>query len=583
MSMNPSVPGASIFAALRGSATLVPLKERLFAAVWIASLVSNFGSLVQAVGASWLMTSIAPSPDIVALVQAAVALPILMFSLPAGAVADIWRRRTVMLIAQCFMLVVSVSLAALTHFGTVLPWSLLAFTFALGTGAALYGPAWQAAVGELVPRQQIPAAVALNSLGFNVARALGPALGGAIVAAMGAEAAFLFNALSYIALIVVLARWKPPAVEQRLPPENMGPAMIAGLRYAALSLVIRAVLVRTFAFGLCGSAIWALLPLVARHLLAGGPLTYGVLLGALGIGAIIGAMLSTPLRQRLGGEAVVRIAVPLFGVCAIACAFSTALPLLIIALTAAGAGWVMALSTFNVVVQMSSPRWVMGRAMSVYQMMTFGGMALGSWLWGLLADYLNVSVSLAVSGVAMLASVLLALSFRLPAYEHLNMEPSGAWPEPEVTLDFDPQSGPVIVSEEYRIAPGDVPAFLAAMRILRRNRRRDGARRWMLTQDVADPQVWLERFEVATWLDHMRQHHRVTVADRTAELRVRNLHQGPTPPRICYFLERPLAAVGTTPTRPSKSQADTSQTGTPRADKAQANETMANETLAKGR
>lgn len=554
MSMNPSVPGASIFAALGGSSTLVPLKGKLFAAVWIASLVSNFGSLVQAVGASWLMTSIASSPDIVALVQAAIALPILLFSLPAGAIADIWRRRTVMLIGQCFMLVVSVSLAVLTHFGTVVPSTLLAFTFALGVGSALYGPAWQAAVSELVPRQQIPAAVALNSLGFNVARALGPALGGAIVAAIGPEAAFLFNAVSYIGLIVVLLRWKPPAVEQRLPPENMGPAMVAGLRYAGLSLVIRAVLVRTFAFGLCGSAIWALLPLVARHLVGGGPLTYGVLLGALGIGAIAGAFLATPLRQRLGGEALVRIAVALFGLCALACAFFTAIPPLLIALMIAGAGWVMTLSSFNVVVQMSSPRWVMGRAMSVYQMMTFGGMALGSWFWGVLADHLGISLSLGLSGIAMLASLLLALSFRLPAYEHLNMEPSGAWPEPNVILDFDPQSGPVIVSEEYRIAPDDVPAFLAAMRVLRRNRRRDGARRWMLTQDVADPQVWLERFEVATWLDHMRQHHRVTVADRTAELRVRNLHKGSTPPRIRYFLERPLAAVATAENRPTNPQ-----------------------------
>lgn len=554
MSMNPSVPGASIFAALRGSATLVPLKHRLFAAVWIASLVSNFGSLVQAVGASWLMTSIAPSPDIVALVQAASALPILLFSLPAGAIADIWQRRTVMLIAQVLMLTVSASLAALAHFGTILPWSLLAFTFALGTGAALYGPAWQAAVGELVPRHEIPPAVALNSLNFNVARSIGPAIGGAIVAAAGPEAAFTFNALSYIGLIVVLARWRPPAVERRLPPESMGPAMIAGLRYAALSLTIRAVLVRTFAFGLCGSAIWALLPLVARHLVGGGPLIYGVLLGALGIGAIIGAILSTPLRQHLGSEAVVRGAVALFGVCAIVSAFFTALLPLILALIAAGAGWVMALANFNVVVQMSSPRWVMGRAMSVYQMMTFGGMALGSWLWGVVADHLNVSISLAVSGAAMLLSLLLAWSFRLPAYEHLNLEPSSAWPEPQVTLDFDPQSGPVIVSAEYKIAPDDVPAFLAAMRTLRRNRRRDGARRWMLTQDVADPQVWLERFEVATWLDHMRQHHRVTVADRTAEMKVRDLHQGPLPPRVRHFLERPLAAVGTTEPRPANSQ-----------------------------
>jgi MFS family permease len=556
MSMNPSVPGASIFAALRGSATLVPLKHRLFAAVWIASLASNFGSLVQTVGASWLMTTIAPSPDIVALVQAATALPILLFSLPAGAVADIWQRRTVMLVAQSLMFIVATGLAILSQVGTITPGLLLAFTFALGTGAALYGPAWQAAVGEMVPRDKIPAAVALNSLGFNLARSLGPAIGGAIVAAAGPEAAFVFNAVSYLALIVVLIRWKAPPVEHRLPPESMIPAIAAGLRYATLSLVIRAVLVRTFAFGLCGSAIWALLPLVARHLVGGGPLTYGILLGALGIGAILGAILSTPLRQRLGGEMLVRGAVATFGLCTIAAAFIVDLVPLAIVLTAAGAGWVMTLSTFNVVVQMSSPRWVMGRAMAVYQMMTFGGLALGSWMWGVLADGLGIATSLALAGAAaVLLGLLLERRFRLPAYEQLNLEPSSAWPEPQVSLDFDPQSGPVIVTAEYKIAPKDVPAFLKAMRILRRNRRRDGARRWMLTQDVADPETWLERFEVATWLDHMRQHHRATVSDRTAENVVLALHKGPTPPRVRHFLERPLAAFGTERAQPASAQA----------------------------
>jgi MFS family permease len=556
MSMNPTVPGASIFAALRGSATLVPLKHRLFAAVWIASVTSNFGSLVQTVGASWMMTTIAPSPDIVALVQAATALPILLFSLPAGAVADIWDRRTVMLIAQSLMLVVAAGLAVLAQVGTITPGLLLAFTFALGTGAALYGPAWQAAVGDLVPRNEIPAAVALNSLGFNLARSLGPAIGGAIVAAAGPEAAFIFNAVSYVALIVVLAKWKPPPVERRLPPESMVPAIAAGLRYAALSLVVRAVLVRTFAFGLCGSAIWALLPLVARHLVGGGPLTYGILLGALGVGAILGAIVSTPLRQKLGGEIVVRGAAATFGLCTLSAAFITGLVPLAIVLTAAGAGWVMTLSTFNVVVQMSSPRWVMGRAMAVYQMMTFGGLALGSWMWGVLAHKLGISTSLAFAGgAAIVLGLLLARRFRLPPYEQLNLEPSSAWPEPQVGLDFDPQSGPVIVSVEYKITPDHVPAFLSAMRILRRNRRRDGARRWMLTQDVADPQTWLERFEVATWLDHMRQHQRATVADRTAENAVVALHEGPTAPRVRHFLERPLAAFGTERERPARAQA----------------------------
>src|SRR3954453_4206497 len=287
------------------ASTLAPFRHRIFLAIWTASLVSNFGSLIQGVGASWLMTSIAPSADMVALVQAASSLPIMLFSLLAGAAADLWDRRNIMLVAQAAMLLISAALSFLAYLGLVTPWLLLGLTFLLGCGAALYGPAWQSSVGEQVPRDVLPAAVALNSLGFNIARTVGPAIGGSVVAAASAQAAFLLNALSYIGLIVVLLTWKRPAVPSPLPPENVGAAMAAGLRYVRLSPTIRTVLVRSLAFGLCGSAVWALMPLIARDLVGGGPLTYGLLLGAFGAGAVAGALVSTGLRERYAPEGVV--------------------------------------------------------------------------------------------------------------------------------------------------------------------------------------------------------------------------------------------------------------------------------------
>src|SRR5262245_58673295 len=275
------------------AATLAPFKSRIFLAIWTASLISNLGSLIQAVGASWLMTSIAPSPDMVALVQASTALPILLLSLPSGAIADIWDRRIIMLIAQSLMLTVSAALAAIAYFGHITPWTLLSLTFLLGCGAALYGPAWQSSVGEQVPREEVPAAVSLNSLAFNLARTAGPAVGGLIVAAAGPPAAFLVNAVTYIGLLVVLSTWRRKVPVQTLPPESMTTGMQAGLRYVRLSPVICTVLVRGFFFGFLGSAIWALMPLIARDLLAGNALTYGILFGAFGVGAVIGALAAT--------------------------------------------------------------------------------------------------------------------------------------------------------------------------------------------------------------------------------------------------------------------------------------------------
>lgn len=529
------------------ASTLAPFSSPTFLKIWSASIVSNFGSLIQAVGASWLMTSLAPTADYVALVQASTTLPIMLLALPSGAVADIWDRRVIMLIAQGMMLAVSTALAIITFFGHVTPWTLLTLTFLIGCGTALHGPAWQSSVGEQVPREHIPAAVALNTMSYNLARTAGPAIGGIIVATAGAPFAFVVNALTYFGLIIVLATWRRPKTESHLPPETMLMAISAGLRYTRLSPAIRTVLLRGFVLGALGSAIWALMPLIARDLLGGGAATYGVLFGTFGVGAVIGALSSAAARQRFRNESLVRVSTLTFGLTAAIAAFSPWLLLTLFGFLIGGASWVLMLSTFNITVQMSSPKWVAGRALAVYQMVTFGGLAIGSWIWGEVAEDHGLQFALAVSAVLLFASALLGLKAKLPEIEALNLTPSRGPPNFSPRIELAPESGRVIVTVEYRVAEPDHAAFAQAMQEVRRIRRRDGARRWMLMQDLSDPQLWVERFHSPSWVEHLRRYHRFTVSDQEIERRAVAFHKGENPPRIRHLLERPAGAVAEMP------------------------------------
>lgn len=523
----------------RDSPTLAPFHSRVFAMIWTASLVSNFGSLIQAVGASWMMTSIAPSADMVALVQASTTLPIMLLSLASGATADIWDRRLVMLIAQILMLCVSLALTITAYMGQITPWTLLALTFLLGCGTALYGPAWQSSVGEQVPRPHLASAVALNSLSFNIARTVGPAIGGIIVANAGPPVAFLTNALSYVALIVVLMLWRRPKPAPFLPPENMLMAMGAGVRYARLSPEIRTVLLRGVVFGVLGSSVWALMPLIARDLIGGNAVTYGVLLGAFGSGAVLGALSSTSLRHRCSNEVIVRTSTVGFGISSLVTAISSWHTLSMVALMLGGASWVLALSTFNLTVQTSSPRWVVGRTVAIYQMVTFGGLAIGSWLSGLVANGFGLKICLISSGALMVVSAVLGRRLPLRQPEGLNLDPSRTFSsESRAQLDLLIDTGPVVVTVEYRIAVDDAEPFRLAMRELRRIRRRDGAKRWSLMQDMAAPEIWIERYHSPNWIEHLRRHHRFTVSDREIERKALDFHQGPEPPHTRHLIER---------------------------------------------
>lgn len=503
---------------------------------------SNFGGLVQAVGASWLMTSLSDSSQHIALVQASTALPIMLFSLLAGAIADNLDRRKVMLCAQIYMVCISLILAFFSWQGSLSPWGLLAFTFAIGCGTALNNPAWQASVGDMVPRDALPGAVAFNSMGFNIARSVGPALGGVIVAVAGAAGAFLTNALSYIGLIVVLLRWQPDSKPRTLPPERIGTAMAAGIRYVAMSPNIRTVLLRSCLFGSAAAAIPALMPVVARDLITGGPLIYGVLLGAFGIGAVGGALSSGRLRSQLTTENIVRLGTLVLVIGGVVTGLSTNIMLSIPALMLAGSGWVLALSTFNVTIQLSSPRWVVGRALSLYQMATFGGMAAGAWGFGAIAQTSGITTALLMAAVLQAIGGCLGFILPLPKSGDDDLAPLDRFTEPQTAVPVNARSGPIVITIEHRIAAENVAAFIKAMNERRRICRRDGARRWTLLRDLAEPELWIERYHVATWLEYVRDNHRRTRADLDNFERIKALHIEHHELRIHRFIERPVGS-----------------------------------------
>ncbi len=519
------------------ASALSPFRHRIFRSVWIATLISSFGGMIQGVGAAWMMVALAASAQMVTLVQASITLPIVMLALVTGALADAYDRRKLMIAAQCFMLVVSTVLAVFAYLGAVTPWLLLLFTFLIGCGAALNAPAWQASVGAMVPREDVPSAVTLNSMSFNLARSVGPAIGGLIVAAAGAAVAFTVNAASYVGLIAVLARWRPERERRHLPRERLGSAILSGIRYVSMSPNINSTLVRGFVTGIGASAASALLPLIARDMIGGGAAIYGLLLGAFGVGAVVGAFWSHRLRIAYSNELIVRCALAGSALGIAVSAVSTWLALTMAAMVLCGMGWVLVVSLLNATVQMSAPRWVVARALSLYQMATFGGMAGGAWLWGYVTERSGLMTALLIAAAVQLGCVILGRWFRLPETEEMNLDLL-RFREPDTAVPVRGRTGPVIVTIEYRIAEADVLAFLTAMAERRRIRRRNGARRWALLRDLSDPQLWIERYHSPTWTEYVRHNRRFTHDDAAVGRRIRALHQGPDAPPIRRMIER---------------------------------------------
>ncbi|MEI4470438.1 MFS transporter [Frigidibacter sp. MR17.24] len=520
------------------SPTFAPFANPAFRRLWLASQTSNLGGLIQTVGAGWLMTSLSSSADMVALVQASNTLPIMVLSLVAGALADSFERRTILIAAQAFMLAVSIGLALCAWAGLLTPWGLLGFTFAIGAGVALYNPSWQASMGDIVAREDLSAAVSLNSMGFNLMRSVGPALGGILVAIAGAAAAFAVNAASYIPNIWALWMWRPERAPNRLPREALPQALGAGLRYVSMSPNLMRVMGRAAVFGFAASSAMALMPIVARDLLGGSALTFGLCLGFFGFGAIGGVMANARLRARFRNEYIVTGAFLGFAFGAAGLGLSHALWMAAPFLLVGGACWVLALSLFNVTVQLSTPRWVVGRAVSFYQTATFGGMAAGSWIWGVFADSHGVSPALFAAAALLVTGAVVGRWLPLAEFGNLDLAPAGRFREPELALDIRARSGPIMVMVDYVIAAEDTDAFLAEMTLRRRVRIRDGARQWGLLRDLETPDIWTETYHVPTWTDYVRHNERRTKADLENFERLLALHRGPGRPRVHRMIER---------------------------------------------
>src|SRR5436190_5035250 len=389
-----------------------PLQHRLFRWLFIASVASNIGTWMQNVGAAWLMTDLSASPLLVGLVQTATNLPVFVLAIPAGALADIMDRRRLLIVSQAWMLVVALVLAGVTFAGILTPWMLLALTFLLGLGFALSAPAWLAITPELVPQEEFPAAIALNGVSMNAARAVGPALGGMMVAAASPAAAFLLNAVSFIGVMVVLAAWRRPHEASVLPAERLMGAMRLGIRHVRHSPAARAVLIRTAAFIIGASGLWALLPIVTKEDPTRGALDYGILLGCLGIGAVVGGAFLPTLRHRLGPNLVVTGSTVVFAGVTLILAWVPYFAVWCVAFLAGGAAWLWCLTTLNAIAQTAVPRWVEARAVAVYLLVFFGGMAMGGLLWGVVADYLGTSWALTAAAAWALTEFLAAIRFR---------------------------------------------------------------------------------------------------------------------------------------------------------------------------
>jgi MFS family permease len=518
------------------SSPWAPFRHASFNVMWSATVVANVGTWMYNAGSGWLMTSLDPDPLIVSFVQVATTLPIFLLALPAGALADIVDRRRFLIAIEIATTAVSALFAAFVWLDVVTPLTLLLFTFLIGTGGALTAPAWQAIVPQLVPRRDLAPAVAANSVGFNISRAIGPALGGAIIAGFGIAAPFWLDAISNLGVIGALWWWRSPLKRgPSLPAERFGNAIIAGIRYARHNRHLRATLVRALGFFLFGSAYWALLPLVARSQIAGGPELYGILLGAIGAGAVGGAFVLPWLKAMLGADRLVMAGT--LGTAAALVLFAVARDT-VTGLTAsliAGVSWIGVLASLNVSAQVALPEWVRGRGLALYMTVFFGALTLGSAVWGKVAGVVGLPFAHFIAAAGALVVIPLTWRWKLQTGAGVDLTPSMHWPAPITTREIEHDRGPVLVTVEYRIDSKDRDAFLIALGKLARERRRDGAYAWRVFEDIAEEGRFVETFLVDSWVEHLRQHERVTQADRELQELV-NRFQIDGAPKVTHLI-----------------------------------------------
>lgn len=509
------------------------LRHPVFAVLWAATVLGNTGTFLRDVASAWLVTDLSASPAAVAAIQAAGTLPIFLFAIPAGVLSDVLDRRRFLIAIQVYLCAISVTLGLLAAVGAVTVPLLLALTFAGGIGAALMGPTWQAVVPELVPREDLKGAVALNSLGINIARSIGPAVGGLLLASLGAAVTYGVDVASYVLVVAALLWWPRAKGPANALPESFGGALRAGFRYARNSGDLHRVLWRAFLFFAFASALWALLPLIARNRLGGDAAFYGLMLGAVGAGAVLGALVMPALRARLGAEGLMLAAAAALAGATAILALPLPRPAAIAVLVLAGAAWIAALTTLNATAQGVLPNWVRGRGLSIYLTVFNGAMAAGSIVWGLLAEAVGIPVALVAAAAGLIVVALLARQRPLPAGE-ADLSPSHHWPEPALAAPVPGDRGPVLVTLEYRVTPANRASLIAALRQQSRSRLRDGAFNWGVTEDTSDPAVILEWFTTESWAEHLRQHDRAPGAEADLHAGLRALAEGP--PVVRHFV-----------------------------------------------
>ncbi len=517
-----------------------PLRVATFRNLLIADVVSDIGAFMQGVGAAWLMVSLGAGPMYVALTQTASSLPFFLLALPAGSAGDIVDRRKLVLFTESWMLGIASILAILTIAGLMTPWLLLALTFALSAGDAFETPTWRALLPELVAKDDLESASALNGIEFNLARAVGPALAGFVIATVGIAAAFVANALSFFGVIFVVARWKRPIHKRTTPAENLGGATVAALRYVRYSPAVRTILIRTGAVMFFGSALFALLPTVA-HNVSTSAVGYGVLLGCFGAGAVLGALILQSARARWSTETIVSTGVIVVGLVTITTAALHQLSVLAPLMLIGGAAWIVFISLISALIQNLAPDWVRARVLAVYILVYQGANALGSAAWGALAQRSGIRTALLCAGIGTIATTALAIFARLPD-STADLSPWNHWRMPVAVKDVGPDlnQGPVLVTVEYVVTPEKEAEFLKAIHQYERVRRRDGAFRWGIYHDTEVANHYLEVFLVNSWAEHLRQHERGTQADRDIEQRLRGyVVSDPEVRHLIYANDRP--------------------------------------------
>ena len=515
-----------------------PLKNnRVFRFLWLATLVSNIGTWMHEVGAGWLATTLTESEFMVAMVQTATFLPAFFLLLPSGALADIFDRRLYLLTANVGMAIIAVTLGVLTLSGVIEVWSLLLLTLMLGIGTAMVMPTWQSIVPEVVDRADLPSAIALNTIGMNIARVLGALIGGIIIAAAGPGAVFVTNAVTFSLIILVLLRWKRQVPESTLPPERLAAAVKTGLRYTRHSPALQATIFRSIGFYFFTSVMWALFPLIARELLQADEVRYAYLFAAISVGAIINAMFLPRLRGRFNNDRLITGASLVFAAGMIITALTQIYWVALFTFALCGSAWITVMTCAQTAAQTALPNWVRSRGLSVFLTFFMGSLAIGPVVWGGLAQLTSIPVSMMTSSICLVITAFFTRRWPISDNEFLDHTPSGHWTLPEPAIEVSPEQGPVMICVRYNVRPDARGDFLQAMEQLGKSRRRNGAWEWNVMENTREADTYQEFFLVETWLDHLRQHERISNQDAMIQEKIREYLVDDTEPLITHFIK----------------------------------------------